>query len=122
MRLLLKVCLAFIVAHALFLFGFPHVLHRMLEMRVQEIIAETKLNSEEYIRGEVLTYAHEKKIPLEDDRLVVWRKDGKVRVWLAYDQVVHLPFYTYQKSFLLARPEGSEPPRNYKRIRSASAR
>ncbi|RPJ40522.1 MAG: hypothetical protein EHM19_13550 [Candidatus Latescibacterota bacterium] len=122
MRLLFKVCLALVAAHALFLFGFPHILHRLLAMRVREIVAESTLNSEEYIRGEILGYAEDKKIPLEEDRLVVWRKDGKVRVWLAYDQVVRVPFYTYSKSFLLSRPEGAEPPRNYKRIRSASAR
>lgn len=122
MRLLFKVCLALVAAHALFLFGFPHILHRMLTMRVREIVAESTLNSEEYIRGEILGYAEDKKIPLEEDRLVVWRKDGKVRVWLSYDQVVRVPFYTYSKSFLLSRPEGTEPPRNYKKIRSASAR
>jgi hypothetical protein len=122
MRLLVKICLVLMLAHALFRFGFPHILHRMLAMRVREIVAESTLNSEEFIRGEILDYVRQKKIPLDEDRLIVWRKDGKVRVWLAYDQVVRLPFYTYSKSFLLARPEGIEPPRNYRRIRSASTR
>jgi hypothetical protein len=120
MRFIIKLCLALLVAHALFLFGFPHVLHRMLSMKVREIVSESKLNSEEYIRKEILGYALEKKIPLENDRVLVWRKDGKLRVWLAYDQMVQVPFHTYRKSFLYAQPPGAEPPRNYLRRRALS--
>ncbi len=122
MRFVIKLCLVLVAAHALFLLGFPHVLHRMLAMRVREIVAESALHSEQYVRGEILAYARDKKIPLEEERVLVWRKDGKVRIWLAYDQVVQFPMVTHRSAFLFAHPPGTEPPRNYSRSRSLSSR
>ncbi|MFH1680129.1 MAG: hypothetical protein ABIH26_05720 [Candidatus Eisenbacteria bacterium] len=122
MRFVFKLCLVLVAAHFLFLFGFPHVLHRMLSMRVREIVAESALNSEQHIRGEILEYAGDKKIPVEGDRVLVWRKDGRIHVWLAYDQVVRLPLYTHKTAFLLSSPPGTEPPRNYSRSRGLPSR
>ncbi|MFH1276934.1 MAG: hypothetical protein ABIK65_00920 [Candidatus Eisenbacteria bacterium] len=122
MRFLIKLVLALACAHGLFLLGFPHVLHRMLGMRVREIVAESRANSEQYIESEILAYAHDKKIPLEPNRILVWRVEDRIRVVLDYEQTVEIPFYTTSKRFSIAYPEGTTLPRSYSRRASAAAR
>lgn len=122
MRVLIKIALALACVHGLFLLGFPHVLHHMLGMRIREIVAESRANSEQYIESEILAYAHDKKIPLAPNQLLVWRIDDRVRVWLEYEQVVELPYYTRSREFRYAFPEGTTLPRSYSRRLSASGR
>ncbi len=122
MKVLLKICLLLAVGHILFLIGFPHVLHYMLDMRVREVAATSTTNSETYIKEEILGYAMDKNIPIQGNRLHVWRKDGGIRIWLEYDQVVRLPFHTRTTSFTVTHPPGTLPPSSYSMRRSFSGR
>lgn len=122
MKLIIKISILLALGHILFLVVFPHVLNYMLEMRMREVVASSATNSESYIKEEILGYAADKKIPLQGNRLYVWRKDGGIRVWLDYEQVIRLPLHTRTTCFTLAHPPGTHPPSSYSMRRSSSAR
>lgn len=122
MRVLIKIVAALAIVHALFLLTFPHILHHMLGMKIREIVAETKTNSEEYIKEEILSYAYDKKIPIVPNEVIVWRKDDLVRIWLDYTEEVKLPFYTKVMEFHYAYPPGTILPRSMAYRTSSSRR
>ncbi len=122
MRTAFKIFFALAALHLAVTLLAPHVTNRMLKMKVRDIVSQSSTDSEQYVRIQIIEYAEEKKIPLQSDRVLVWRTDGEVRVWLEYDRRVVLPFYERTGHFEITHPEGVEVPRRYSHRFTASGR
>jgi len=110
MRTALKFFLVLGILHLGGMVLSPYIAHKMLKMKVTEIVSGSRRNSEQFVQDRILEYAQEKRIPISRRDLHVWRQGKQIQVVIRYDRVVNIPVKPYELDLQLAVPRDAVAP------------
>jgi hypothetical protein len=100
LKMLLKLAIMLLVAHALFRFVPPYWNHHQFESELQERAVTWRGNSEQDIRQQVLEMAHEHGVPITGEQIEVRRDREDLFVEVSYSRPIELiPGWKYDWPF-----------------------
>ena len=102
---LLAIALALLVLHFGWQLAEPPIKNSMLEGKMREMIRDRGMRGEKELRRDVLAYAREKDIPLEERYLMINLDNSGVSIAAAYETDVNVLFYTQHYRFKAASSE-----------------
>lgn len=104
------------VVHLGIISAAPHISHKMLTMKVREILKDNRGRSDVYIRNQIVKYASDKNLQIEGDEIRVWNKNG-MKIHIGYSHEVKVPFKPYEVELKYALPANAQPPSMHTRRR-----
>ncbi|NNE09526.1 MAG: hypothetical protein HKN20_13275 [Gemmatimonadetes bacterium] len=97
------------VVHIGIISAAPHISHKMLTMKIREILKDNRGRSDVYIRNEIVKYASDKNMQVESDEIRVWNQNG-IKIYIDYTHEVKVPFKPYEVELKFALPPNVNPP------------
>lgn len=101
MKTFITIILAIAIGHCVWTVTTPKVNHYFLDSKIRDMAAQGRLFNQYEMLNEIMRVVDEKKIPIEAKQIHFKReKDGKkMRISVAYEQTVSVPFYTRTYAF-----------------------
>ena len=99
MKSFLTLALIIAIAHCVWTVTTPKVNHYFLDAKIHDMAAQGRLYNQHEMLNEIMRIVDEKNIPIEAKQ-IRFKKDGKkMRISVAYEQTVSVPFYTKTYAF-----------------------
>jgi len=99
---LLTIALALLVLHFGWQLAEPPIKSSMLEGKMKEMVKDRGMRGEKELKRDVMAYAREKDIPLDERNLVINLDNSGVTIAARYETDVNVLFYTQHYSFRVA--------------------